>query len=189
MYLTRKEILSRGPFWDPSKVASFPHDMVKKSDTGRGRPSYLYLQSRVEAFERGESIPSALVEALPKPKSTGNELESRLDRALAKADKPVGAFTPKHATFLDAFASATPGNGLPGNDVPKVPSVHASVFNEGPKVVSQVRPIVPPAISQAITRHAPLVIQPTPKGEKPRIRLIVVDSEGRESLVQTPRVD
>jgi hypothetical protein len=169
-YLTRKEILARGAFWDLTRVQGFAHDKIKKSETGRGRPSYLYLESRVEAFERGESIASEL-EALPK-----------------KVLIVVGELTDDHKTFLDAFDRAKPGEGLPGIDSPKAPTPRASVFNEGPRTVSVVRPIVQPARANAAPKHSPLTFPPTPKGEKPTIKLVVVDSDGKETLVPTPIV-
>ena len=168
-YLSRKDLLLR-PNWDLTRVQAFAHDRVKKSDTGRGRPSYLYLQSRVEAFERGENTPSELESVAPK-------------KVLI-----VGELTDGHKTFLDVFDKAKPGEGLPGIDAPKAPSMHASVFNEGPARVSVVKPIVPPTITEAIIKHAPIVVPPTPKGTKPHITLITVDDEGKETIVPTPIV-
>ena len=158
-YLTRKDILARGAFWDLAKVQNFAHDLVRKSESGRGRPSYLYLLTRVEAFERGESVPSEFVGALPTPKGKAIDLEDRLDKALASADKASSA-----------------------------PSIHASVFNEGTRIVSRVPPAIITAIRENAPRHAPILVPPTPRGVKPHITLITVDDDGKESIVATPIV-
>jgi hypothetical protein len=169
-YLTRKDLLSR-PNWDLTRIQGFQHDQVKKSETGRGRPSYLYLQSRVEAFERGESIPSELQEA-------GKPVKCPIAETVKKVfNTPMGPIEGLPQSLVDAINKE------------KSKSIHSTVFNEGPKRVSVVPPGIVEAIKAHAPKHSPLVFPPTPKGERPRIKLVVVDAEGRESLVQTPRVE
>lgn len=63
MYYTRKELLDRK--WELADIQAFPHDKIKKSETGRGRPSYLYLVSRVEQKEKGLTVDLSEIHLAP----------------------------------------------------------------------------------------------------------------------------
>lgn len=59
VYYNRADMLAKG--WTITDVQKFPHDKTKRSETGRGRPSYLYLETRVNDFKAtGKCQPSEL---------------------------------------------------------------------------------------------------------------------------------